>query len=117
VALFLLSAGIVLPAAAGEGRVPVPEIVKAKGDQCVEPTAVIRKDHMKFLRHHRDDTVHQGIRTTRHSLKACIECHAGRDEAGKPVPVTAPGQFCESCHSYAAVKLDCFACHATTPEK
>ena len=72
---------------------------------------------MKFLLHQRDDTVHEGIRTKRHSLKGCIECHASRDAAGKPVPVTSEGQFCQSCHSYAAVKMDCFSCHATTPEK
>ena len=27
----------------------------------------------------------------------------------------APTNFCVSCHSYAAVKLDCFECHASKP--
>jgi hypothetical protein len=109
-----LLAGL-LPASAG-ARTPLPDIVKGKGDACVEPTEVMRSDHMKFLRHQRDATVHEGIRTKRHSLKQCIECHATRDPGGKPVPVTAPGQFCQSCHSYAGVSLDCFSCHATIPE-
>jgi hypothetical protein len=112
----LAVAGAAVPAAA-DSRTPLPKIVKGKGDQCVEPVEVMRKDHMKFLLHQRDDTVHEGIRTKRHSLKGCVDCHSVRDAGGKPVPVTDPGQFCQSCHSYAAVHLDCFSCHATTPEK
>lgn len=112
----LVIGGASAPAVA-DGRTPVPAIVKGKGDQCVEPVEVMRRDHMKFLLHQRDRTVHEGIRTKRHSLKGCIDCHSVRDDAGKPIPVTEPGQFCQSCHSYAAVKLDCFSCHATTPEK
>ena len=27
----------------------------------------------------------------------------------------APGDFCLSCHSYAAVKIDCFECHSGKP--
>ena len=29
--------------------------------------------------------------------------------------IDAPGQFCSSCHEYAAVKIDCFTCHAAKP--
>jgi predicted CXXCH cytochrome family protein len=116
-----LVVALALAGAAGgawaEGRTPLPTITKGKGDQCVEPTAVMRTDHMRFLLHQRDETVHGGIRTKRHSLKECIECHAARDATGKPMPVTAEGQFCQSCHSFAAVHLDCFSCHATTPDK
>jgi hypothetical protein len=25
----------------------------------------------------------------------------------------APGDFCVSCHTYAAVRIDCFECHAS----
>lgn len=32
------------------------------------------------------------------------------------MPVNSPGQFCASCHRFAAVSLDCFQCHATTPD-
>jgi hypothetical protein len=24
--------------------------------------------------------------------------------------------FCQSCHTYAAVKLDCFECHTNKPQ-
>ena len=97
-------------------RVPLPALVKAhKGEACVEPLPVIRRDHMKFLLHQRDDTVHEGIRGARHSLVGCIDCHAGKDDAGQWVRVDASGQFCESCHAYAAVRIDCFGCHAALP--
>ena len=44
-----------------------------------------------------------------------IAALAGYDVPGA-IPVNAPGQFCESCHTYAAVKMDCFECHATVPD-
>ena len=121
VALVLATAGTMLGASAGADvqaadGVPLPVLVKAvKGEACVEPTAVIRRDHMKFLMHQRDDTVHQGIRGARHSLVGCIDCHAAKDEAGQWVRIDAPGQFCASCHAYVSVKIDCFGCHAALP--
>ena len=93
----------------------MPEVSRGKGEQCVEPVPDIRRNHMRYLMHQRDETMHQGIRTKRHSLKECIACHVRTDNQGKAMPVNAPGQFCESCHRYAAVSMDCFQCHATTP--
>ena len=83
-----------------------------KGDKCVEDTEYMRKNHMKLLLHQRDKTVHQGIRTKRHSLKNCIECHASKTNNSV---AASKENFCQSCHSYTAVKLDCFECHATKP--
>ena len=101
---------------AAADRVPLPALVKAaRGEACVEPLPVIRRDHMKFLEHQRDDTVHRGIRGARHSLIGCIDCHAAKDDAGQWVRIDAPGQFCATCHEYASVKIDCFACHAALP--
>ena len=94
---------------------PELKINRSKADQCVEPSDVMRKDHMKFLLHQRDETMHNGVRTKKYSLNECINCHANKDDAGKYIPVTSEGEFCQSCHSYASVKLDCFECHATKP--
>jgi hypothetical protein len=111
-ALFLLCAG----AFADEGNTLLPVIPPAaKGDACVEPTEVIRRQHMEFLMHQRDDTVHDGIRGAKHSLVGCIDCHAQADARGVAIPINAEGQFCESCHSFAGVSMDCFGCHATVP--
>lgn len=110
--LALLCAGI----AADESRLPLPRIpAPAKGDQCVEPNDVMRREHMNFLTHQRDETVHRGIRGARHSLVGCIDCHAQHDADGMAIPVNAEGQFCESCHGFAGVEIDCFGCHATVP--
>jgi len=66
------------------------------------------RNHMELLKHHRDRTVHEGVRTTQHSLANCVNCHAS-PQTGR---VTGSRDaFCESCHRYAAVKLDCFECH------
>lgn len=94
--------------------VDLPKLVKGKGDKCVEDTQYMRRNHMDLLKHHRDETMRKGIRTTKHSLKKCVECHAS-EQTGS---VAASKQdFCVACHSYASVKLDCWDCHATKPGK
>ena len=98
------------------GRTPVPQPPRGKGDKCVAPTDWMRRNHMLALTHKRDETVHQGIRTPKFSLKECIACHAVKGADGKPVTVKDPRHFCRSCHDYAAVKIDCFECHASRPE-
>lgn len=101
------------PALAGDAsRVEMPVLPKAKGEQCVEPTDVMRRNHMDYLQHHRDETMHKGIRTKKYSLKECLECHV-------PATTTKATEehFCKSCHMYAGVRPDCFQCHATKPEK
>jgi hypothetical protein len=103
----------VLPAAADGGRTPKPVLQPAAaGTQCVEPTATMRRDHMKFLKHQRDDTVHGGVRGARHSLKGCVDCHASKTTNSV---VKGDTDFCVACHSYAAVKIDCFECHTGKP--
>ena len=92
-------------------RVPLPTIDAGTGERCVEDTAFMRRNHMELLLHQRDRTVHDGIRTTKHSLANCVTCHASR----KTGRVTGTDGFCASCHSYAGVALDCFECHADKP--
>lgn len=94
------------------GRVPQPVIEAARGGQCVEDPAFMRRNHMTLLKHQRDDTLRGGIRTGNYSLKACIACHASQTSGSVNVAST---NFCQSCHAYAAVKIDCFECHANKP--
>jgi len=94
------------------GRVPRPVIEKADGTACVADPAFMRRNHMDLLKHQRDDTMHQGIRTAKFSLTGCINCHASK----KTHSVIAGAEnFCQSCHTYAGVTLDCFDCHSATP--
>ncbi|MES9855227.1 MAG: sulfur reduction protein DsrJ [Sedimenticola sp.] len=88
-------------------------------DGCVAPKADMRRNHMDYLKHDRVVTVRQGIRETKASLAACVDCHAGKDDRGEYLPVSAEGQFCESCHSYVGVDLyfACFQCHRKTPQE
>jgi len=103
-------------AVAVSGRVPVPAIPAANADVCVENTDFMRRNHMDLLDHQRDETMHEGIRSKQHSLKECISCHAVLGADDVPVTVSSPEHFCRSCHDYAAVKVDCFQCHASRPE-
>jgi hypothetical protein len=117
VAAVMLGIAVSLPLAAHEkkagSRVPVPSVHTTPGEKCVEPTDVMRRDHMQFILHQRDDTMHRGIRTSKHSLKNCVNCHADP----KTGSVLGKDGFCQSCHTYAAVKIDCFGCHTDKPEK
>ena len=97
--------------------VPYPDIPRGQGEFCVEDTEFMRRNHMNVLLHQRDETVIDGIRTRRHSLKECIDCHAVTGPDQIPVTAESPDHFCRSCHDYVAVKIDCFDCHASRPER
>lgn len=102
---------------AGESRVPLPSPAKAfKGEQCVEPAAVMRREHMVYLQHQRDETVRDGIRGKKYSLKECVACHATASPKIADGSVRTLQPFCAECHAYAAVTIDCFACHTDKPD-
>lgn len=95
----------------GEAQIPPP-----KGDQCVEDPEWMRVHHFETILHQRDETVIHGIRTTKHSLKNCIDCHITQNAKGEYARYSDSEQhFCASCHEFAAVKIDCFMCHADRP--
>jgi hypothetical protein len=91
------------PATAATGTAP---------GQCVEDMPTMRRSHMELLKHHRDLTVRDGVRTTQHSLANCVACHASK-ETGRVTG--SKDAFCERCHRYVAVHLDCWDCHADRP--
>jgi hypothetical protein len=95
------------------GRVPRPVIERGDGAMCVADAAFMRKNHMDLLKHQRDDTVRQGIRTPRFSLAGCINCHASKKTGSV---IAEADNFCRSCHAYAGVSLDCFECHSARPK-
>ena len=111
--LMLATPAIVSTAVADVPKPGIPDAIK--GDQCVEDTDFMRKNHMEILLHQRDETMYKGVRTKKHSLKECFTCHVVKDTAGKPVTVSNPKHFCRECHDYAAVSIDCFQCHTSTP--
>ena len=77
--------------------------------------ADMRSHHMHRLMHKRDETMRRGIRTKKHSLNACIDCHVPAPSEQKVVKHTDSEHFCATCHIEVAVKLDCFQCHADRP--
>ena len=111
IALLLFSiSGVLL---ADGSKVPPPN-----GEQCVEDTEWMRSNHFETVLHQRDETVIRGIRTEKHSLKNCIDCHITPNAQGEYARYSnSEEHFCASCHSYAAVSIDCFQCHADRPEQ
>ncbi|WP_130471665.1 hypothetical protein [Candidatus Magnetaquicoccus inordinatus] len=70
-----------------------------KGKECVKSTEWMRRNHMDFLKHNRDQAVREGIRVKSDSLKNCTTCHTSREK------------FCDRCHTYTGVAPNCFECH------
>ncbi|MGZ5103629.1 MAG: hypothetical protein ACXWHC_12510 [Usitatibacter sp.] len=87
-----------------------PVLDRARSGPCVEDPKVMRRSHMDMLLHGRDDTVLHGVRDPKHDLGGCVDCHASRAD-GKVVG--SERHFCQGCHAYAAVKIDCFECHSS----
>jgi len=105
--VLLLLAGMVAPAHAGAG-VPRPALTIENPGECVAPPEVIRRTHMDLLQHQRDKTLRGGQRGSKISLNACIDCHASKKTGSV---LGSNENFCQGCHAYVAVKLDCFECH------
>ena len=98
-------------------EVPKANAKATKEFGCVAPVDDMRKNHMEALLHQRDDTLREGVRTKKHSLAECINCHVSKDEKTGAMPSFGDDKhFCSSCHNYAAVKVDCFQCHNDKPE-
>lgn len=102
-----LAATLLLAPTLSVAGTPKPTIKIENPGQCIAPVSEMRRNHMKMLEHTRDRTLRQGIRGEKASLNECINCHASKSTGS----VLGKDGFCESCHTYAAVKLDCWQCH------
>lgn len=118
----LASALVFAALLAGCGKAPTEAdlnlaTAKQKAEQCVESKEVIRTKHMDMLMHQRDATMIEGIRTTKHSLKECVNCHVpANKEDGTPLHYGDKEHFCTTCHAAVGQKIDCFQCHADRPQ-
>lgn len=89
-----------------------PRLDAARGGKCVEDPKFMRMNHMKLITHQRDETLRQGIRGGKYSLAECVNCHASKTNDSV---LGSKQNFCQGCHQYAAVKIDCFECHSSKP--
>ena len=118
ITFILAGLGLLYPVA-GSAEIPKPIIHEPEGEgvKCVHPEDEMKRNHMNYILHQRDDTMYDGIRTEKHSLANCIDCHVQPGEDGKIASVDSKDHFCKGCHEYAAVTIDCFECHADRPQK
>ena len=104
--------------ALSEGDSAAPEIKSPPNGAttCVKDKDWMRSSHMDLLNEWRDDVVRRedrwyvfevdGVETTvRKSLtETCLSCHSNKTE------------FCDACHTYAAVDPYCWNCHVLPKE-
>lgn len=93
-----------------------PAIPEATGDPHPEGNEYMRRMHMEMMKHDRDLTMYDGERPVHASLKSCFDCHEVKDEQNVSLTYADERHFCRVCHDYAAVKVDCFSCHRSTPD-
>lgn len=107
----------------GFAETPVPTIHEPEGEgiKCVKPEEEMKRNHMNYILHQRDATMQKGIRANieneGYSLAECIDCHVEPNEQGEIASHKSEEHFCNACHSYASVTIDCFECHADRPQK
>ncbi len=115
VSAWLVWAALMPSAYADGGRTPRPVIEPAKaGTQCVEPADVMRRNHMRLLE--APARRHGARRRSRREVQPeglhRLPCQPKTASVAK-----AETNFCVSCHSYAAVRIDCFECHTSKSRK
>jgi cytochrome c553 len=115
-AFLVMMLGLAMPALAEERSVYWPQIPAATGQPHPEGNEYMRKQHMEMMKHDRDATMYDGDREVKASLSECFECHTVKDDQGTPVTYSDEKHFCRTCHDFAAVKVDCFMCHRSTPD-
>jgi len=111
--------GFVLLSTSAVAETPFPTIHEPTDEsvKCIQPEDVMRREHMNYILHERDETMHEGIRGEPESLANCINCHVEPNEKGEIAGIESDQHFCNACHQYAAVQIDCFQCHADRPQK
>ena len=111
--------GLVLLSTSAVAETPFPTIHEPTDEsvKCIQPEDVMRREHMNYILHERDETMHEGIRGEPESLANCINCHVEPNEKGEIAGIESDEHFCNACHQYAAVQIDCFQCHADRPQK
>jgi len=113
---------IMLFPAQGIADTPFPSIHEPEGEgvKCVKDEDEMRRNHMNYILHQRDKTMHQGVRAESdgsYSLAKCIDCHVQTNDKGEVPTHNDKEHFCVACHQYASVQIDCFECHADRPQK
>ena len=113
----LLSTSAIVGTAQAETPFPTVHEPSDESLKCIQPEDEMRRNHMNYILHERDETVHEGVRNEPGSLAACIDCHVEPDDKGEIAGIESEEHFCNACHQYASVQIDCFQCHADRPQK
>ncbi|MCK4676251.1 MAG: hypothetical protein KAT61_10045 [Gammaproteobacteria bacterium] len=115
----LVLIGFMLLSNSALAETPFPTIHEPSDEslKCIQPEDEMRRNHMNYILHERDETMHEGVRNEPGSLAACIDCHVEPNEKGEIADVDSNEHFCNGCHEYASVQIDCFQCHADRPQK
>ena len=111
--------GLMLMSTSTLAETPFPTIHEPTDEslKCIQPEDEMRRNHMNYILHERDETMHEGIRGEPEGLSACIDCHVEPNEKGEIADIHSSEHFCNACHQYASVQIDCFQCHADRPQK
>ncbi len=81
-----------------------------------EDNAQVRRVHGRWINQHRYPAQRALAYPDEYRVQACINCHVPESKNDQAVRIThTETHFCATCHTYVAVRLDCFECHADRP--
>ena len=96
-------------------HLPAANFASLVSDHRTDDATVMIRNHPRFLFSHRTIVMRTGVGSRGDSLERCVTCHAVKDAAGEPVAFSDATHFCRTCHTKAAVTIDCFECHQSKP--
>jgi nitrate reductase gamma subunit len=94
---------------------PAADFASLVADHKTDDASIMIRNHPTFLFSHRTVVMRTGVGAPGDSLERCVACHAVKNAASQPVGFDDPSHFCRSCHTKAAVTIDCFECHQSRP--
>ena len=96
--LIYVMIGLALLSTSAVAETPFPTIHEPsdKSLKCIQPEDEMRRNHMNYILHERDETMHEGVRNEPGSLAACIDCHVEPNENGEIAGTDTDEHFCTS---------------------
>ena len=108
--VFVALAGFPLWYRMGKKVPPLELQLPTTSKECIESTAFMRSEHMHLLYAWReavvrnDDLIYTAINGKEYKMNlhdTCMGCHISKKA------------FCDRCHDYTGVVIDCWECHIT----
>ena len=87
--------GFTLVSTSALAETPFPTVHEPSDEslKCIHAEDEMRRNHMNYILHERDETMHEGVRNEPGSLVACIDCHVEPNAQGEIAGIDSNEHF------------------------